>query len=199
MRIMQAIVASACLMGASAALAQAKPPAAKPDAPAQAPAAPAVAPVSGPETQTTTATYGDWLLRCQQAGARRTCEIIQSIILKGQTAPFAQIAFGKLAANDPMFVTLVVPHNVSLATKPRIGTDEKDTQAAELSWTRCLPAGCFATVATKDDVLKRWRAAEQPGRVSFPNAAGQDIVLPISFRGFAQAIDGMAKETKAAP
>ncbi len=35
--------------------------------------------------------------------------------------------------------------------------DEKDEQPVSVPWTRCLPSGCFASLAMTDPVLKRWR------------------------------------------
>ena len=206
MRFLRAAVALFCMSGAGA-LAQTKTPATP--KPAAAPSADAAsasgtkqAQPADPEIQTTTATYGDWILRCQRVvatPARRSCEIVQSIVIKGQNAPFAQIAFGKLDPKDPLSITLLLPHNVTLAAKPRVALDEKDQQGAELVWTRCLPAGCFATSAPKDEVLKRWLASPQAGRAAFQNGGGQDVVLPISFRGLSAAIDGLATELRATP
>lgn len=119
---------------------------------------------------------------------------MQSVIIQGQSAPFAQLAFGKPTASDPMLFTLVLPTNVAFPSTVRIAVDEKDSQPVELAWTRCLPGGCFASVATKDDFLKRWRAQEEAGRLMFKNGSGQDITLPFSFRGLARALDALAKE-----
>jgi invasion protein IalB len=151
-----------------------------------------------PTTQSTTATYGDWTLRCQQAGAppqgRRSCEVFQSVMVQNQSAPFAQIAFGKPTPEDTLHVTVVVPVNVSFPNRMRIAVDENDAQAAELNFTRCVPTGCFASAGTKEDTLKRWRPLTTAGRVTFKNAAGQEVTMPISFRGLAQALDALAKE-----
>jgi invasion protein IalB len=149
------------------------------------------------EADLTTATFGDWQLRCQKAGAgqptQRSCEVIQSLIIQGQTAPFAQLGFARLAPNDPLFFTAVVPTNVTFPSTVRIAIDEKDTQPVEIAWTRCLPAGCFASLALKDDLLKRWHAQNESGRITFKNGAGQDMTLSFSFRGLARALDALGK------
>jgi invasion protein IalB len=75
----------------------------------------------------------------------------------------------------------------------RIAIDEKDAQPVEIAWTRCLPAGCFASLALKDDLLKRWHAQNESGRLTFKNGAGQDMTLPFSFRGLARALDALGK------
>jgi invasion protein IalB len=149
------------------------------------------------EADLTTATFGDWQLRCQKAGAgqptQRNCEVIQSLIIQGQTAPFAQLGFARLAPNEPLYFTAVVPTNVTFPSIVRIAIDEKDAQPVEIAWTRCLPAGCFASLALQDDLLKRWHAQNEGGRLTFKNGAGQDMTLPFSFRGLARALDALGK------
>jgi len=161
-------------------------------------AAPAPPAAADSEPQATTASFGDWLLRCQRTGtgseARRTCELVQSVLVKGQQAPVAQFAFGRLAPTDPLHVTAAIPHNISFPSAVRVAIDEKDPQGLELPWVRCLPAACFATAVPKDDLLKRWRAQTAAGRLTFKDAAGRDVNLPVSFNGFAPGLDALAKE-----
>jgi invasion protein IalB len=163
--------------------------------PAQAPAA--AAPTDG-EPQATTASFADWLLRCQRTGtgseAHRNCELVQSVIVKGQQAPVAQLAFGKLTATESLHVTAAIPHNITFPSAVRVAIDEKDPQSLDLQWIRCLPAACFATAVPKDDLLKHWRAQTGAGRLTFRDARGQDVILQISFNGLASGLDALAKE-----
>jgi len=149
---------------------------------------------AGPEM--TTATFGDWILRCQPISgqAKRSCEIAQSIVLQGQAAPVAQLAFGRTAPNEPLYLTAVVPTNVTFPSVVRISIDERDDRPVDVAWKRCLPAGCFANLAMTEPILARWRGQEGAGRLVFKNGAGQDTQLPISFRGLARALDGLARE-----
>jgi invasion protein IalB len=143
-------------------------------------------------------TYGDWRLSCRVEGTapqtKRTCEVVQYVMVPDQQAPFAEIAFGRTSPSEPMLVTVVTPINVSFPSSVRIAVDEKDTQPAELAWRRCLPAGCFANLAVTDDQVKRWRSLQTTGRVSFKSAAGQELIMPTSFRGLGQALDALAKQ-----
>lgn len=145
------------------------------------------------------AAYGDWILHCQTVGAaaqaRKSCELVQTVKLKDQTAPFAQIALGKPAAGEPMMVTVVVPINVSFPSSVTIANSDKEVKTADLSWRRCVPGGCFASLPLKEETLKRWRSrSDVSGRVSFKNAANQDVVMPMSFKGLSSALDALAKE-----
>ena len=151
----------------------------------------------GADPQSTTANYGDWVVRCQHVGdaatGRRVCEVAQIIQMQGGQGPVAQIAVGRLAAADPLRLTIVLPPNVSFPSSPRLAVDDKDALPADLSWRRCLPGGCFADIEIKDDLLQRWRSQSAQGIIKFKDSAGRDITLPFSFRGFAQALDALAK------
>lgn len=155
---------------------------------------------SEPESQQYSATYGNWIVRCQTSTVEqkrtRVCEIVQTFVLSGQTAPFAQIAIGRPTPTDRMAVTVVVPVNVALGAgnNIKIGVDDKDAQPVEVPWARCTPVGCFALLTPADDLLKRWRGLDQVGRIVFKNSLNQEVVLPLSFRSLAQAIDGYEKE-----
>ncbi|WP_332696434.1 invasion associated locus B family protein [Bosea sp. (in: a-proteobacteria)] len=166
--------------------------------PAAASAPPAVpAPVSS-EPGATTASFGDWTLRCQRlhvdGKAARVCEVGQTIQVQGQAAPIAQVAIGRLKPADPLRLTAVLPVGVSFPGSVQIASDEKDVKTLDLPWRRCLPSGCFADAAPDDDTLRRWRGASQAGRIVFKDAAARELAIPLSFRGLGQALDALARE-----
>ena len=168
-------------------VAQTPPP---PPAPATAPALP---PVSA-DPQITTATFGDWVLRCVKPDLKtaKSCEIVQTLQVQNQ-GTIAQLAFGRLNPKDPLRLTVVVPPNISLPSTLRVGIDEKDPQSVEVSWRRCLPGGCYADGEAKDDTLRRWRAQPERGQLQVLTGTGQPVIIPFSFRGLAQALDALAK------
>src|SRR6202163_3820208 len=127
-------------------------PAAPSPAPSTAPATPSAAapaesaPVSS-LPQMTTATFGDWVMRCSRIdnGSTTSCEVAQTLQVQGQ-GPIAEIAFGSPPGKDAsagMRVVVVLPNNVTLAGPVLMSIDEKD-KPVELTYRRCLPAGCFA-------------------------------------------------------
>ena len=131
-------------------------------------------PTAGVEPTSTTASFGDWVLRCQKvegAAVTRLCEVAQSLMVKGQSAPVAQIAMGR---SSPL--------------------GDKPEQAMALAWKRCLPMGCFADVELTDDLMKRLRASAEGPRLGFTDGAGRDLALPFSLSGLPQALDALAKE-----
>jgi len=189
-------------------VAQAPPQAPTPRAPA--PKAPAPAPETAvkpgtstpvsPVPQSTTASFGDWVVRCRridQAPANPTaCEVAQTLQVQGQ-GPIAEIAFGHPPGKDStsrgrMRVVVVLPNNVTFSGPVLMSVDEKD-KPIELTFRRCLASGCFADAEPSDDVVVRWRGQGGGGRLAFKDGGNRDIVLPFSFRGLAQALDAMSK------
>lgn len=143
----------------------------------------------------TTATYSDWTLRCvRDKDSKGTlCEVTQTLQMQGQTAPVAQIAVGRPTAKAPLRLTIIVPINAAFDKGPQMQVEEQPAQAASLAWRRCANFGCVADVEIKAETLNAWRVAAKPGQMLFRNAGNQDVVLPFSFRGLAQALDAMAK------
>jgi len=154
------------------------------------------APAAAQSQPTKVEPHGDWVLTCRKADAQapQNCELVQTITVNGQKAPFAELAIGKPKADMSMQVTVVVPNNVSFPSIVKILMDEKDKSPLDLAWARCMPMGCFANAALKDDVQRKWGALETQGRVTFKAGNGQEIVMPISFKGLKSALEALAKE-----
>jgi invasion protein IalB len=148
------------------------------------------------EPQSTSATFGDWVLRCSRmemsGQTQRLCEVAQTIIVQGQQAPIAEVAIGRIKKADPLHVTVVLPINVSFPSAPQINLEGQ--ASLELTWRRCLPNGCYADATPKDELLRAWRAAKTTGRIDTKDASGRNVVVTISFRGLAQALDALNKE-----
>jgi invasion protein IalB len=150
---------------------------------------------SAPER--TTASFGDWVLRCEGTTitpAHRVCEVAQAMTVQGQTAPIAQVAIGKQAPNEPRRLTIVLPTNIAFATKPAVAIAKQGAAPTELTWQRCVPGGCFASASISDAELATLGAQTEPGKILFKDATDRDVALPLSFRGLTQALAALAKE-----
>jgi invasion protein IalB len=171
--------------------------------PVQQPAAPkSAAPPPQPQAapseapQRTTATYEDWVMQCEtQVGSppQKMCQIIQQTLVQGKNAPFSLVIIPHPAKGQPVKLVVEVPTNVSFANNVRLRSDDADAGIAA-PFARCLPAGCFAEFDLKDDVLRKYRATASVGKLSFADAAGHEIDVPLSLKGFAQAYDALLKE-----
>jgi invasion protein IalB len=116
--------------------------------------------------QRTTATYDDWVVRCEILGAAKTCEMAQATQVQGQSQPITQIAIGQQSKSAPMKIVFEVPINVWLPAGVKLVLDEKDPAIATV-YSRCLPTGCLADtdiMATAEPTVKRYRVAGRPRR-----------------------------------
>ena len=156
------------------------------------------APAQPNTPERTAATYGDWVLRCDQAAAGRVCEISQTIqaqLPNGQTAAVAQVAMGRLQKSEPLRVTVVIPPNVTLTAPVKFSPEDKDgAPTIDLSWQRCLAQGCFASATLNEDMLKRLRARTEPGRLQVKDGQNRDVNLAFSTRGFAAALAALPND-----
>lgn len=160
--------------------------------PAQAQASPTPGAVSQPDN--TTASYGDWILRCQQSVAARVCEIVQTLEQQGQRGPIALVAIGRPVKSEPIKLVIQVPPNLSLGDKVSVRVTVGDKDEALAVFQRCLPGGCFAEASLSDDALKRWRGFGEAGQMRYLDAAKREVALPLSFRGFPAAAEALLRE-----
>ena len=165
---------------------------------AQAAKAGDVAAAADNEPQSTTASYGDWVFRCQKLPAgstpARACEIAQSIQAQGQSGPIAELAVGRLKQADPFRMTLIVPVNVLFPSAVRIVAEDKPAEAVELTWRKCIPAGCIADVALKADQVQRFRNNSAAGTITWRDSLDREARIAVSFRWLAQALDALGRE-----
>ena len=163
---------------------------AKPAAPAAVPAAPAAVDPNTP--QTTTATYQDWVVRCEtKPGAPKVCEAVQGVQVQGQQGLVAQIVFGRLKKEDPVRLIIELPRGVWLQGAVTVQTSDKAAPIA-LAYTRCLN-GCLAELELKNDQLNALKASEGPGIINFVDGTQRKVQLPLSFKGFSAALDASLK------
>ena len=113
--------------------------------------------------------------------------------VQGKTQPFSRIIVPQPVKGMPTGLLVQVPVNVTFATKVKIMTGDAD-QGIEVSFTRCVPDGCFAEFSVGADSLTKLRAASTGGKLSFADSTGRPIAIPLSFNGFSKAYDALIKE-----
>ena len=168
-------------------------------------AAPAAAPAQS-EPTATTASYGNWVLRCVRLAAakdaakpaEKSCEVQQAIQAQGQPQPVAQLAIGRLPGDKTLILTVVLPVDISipgsvhLSGNGKTGADEK--AGFDLTWQRCVPGGCFA--AAKPDVKNLGLLkADTDGQIRFADATGRVIAVPVSWVGLDQALKALDEQS----
>jgi invasion protein IalB len=150
----------------------------------------------GDVPQQTTATYADWIVQCvTRTGQQpeKVCDMAQVTQVKGKNVPFSRIAIPRPDKGQPVKLVVQVPVNVSFQTSVKIQTSDSDPGLIA-PFARCLPAGCFADFELKEDVLRKLRAASGAGKLSFADAGAHPVAVPLSFNGFSQAFEALAKD-----
>ena len=159
----------------------------------QRPAAPA-APAAPAPPDRTSAHYGDWVVTCfvPPGAAQRNCEMAHTI-LDGNQQPVGIIGFGRANREQPMKLIVQVAANVRVAQPAKLSL-EVDTA---LPFTLCNRQVCVVEFELRDEVMQRrfrTRPAEQPGQLSWRDAAGAELTFPVSVKGFGAAWDAMSRE-----
>jgi invasion protein IalB len=189
-----------------AAAAAAQQPAPKPAPPKPAPAQhPAPAPqAQAPQPaapvdqnpQRTTASYGDWVVRCEVVAGpppQKNCDMEQLAQVQGQANPISRVAIPLPPKGEPPKLFVQLPINVSFMAPLKITTNDKDA-GITAPFRRCVPAGCFVEIELKDDLQKKFRGSAEAGKITFKDAADRDVAIPLSFKGFAQAFEALLKQ-----
>jgi invasion protein IalB len=159
------------------------------------PERPQVAPAPAETPQRTTATYGDWVLQCDTttSSPQKLCEISQVSMVQGKNVPFSQIMVPHPVKGQPVKLVVLVPVNVNFATPMRLVSGDNDP-GISIPLTRCIPMGCSTDFSLNEAALKKLLAATGSGKVIFADAAGREVNIPLSFNGFVQAYDALAKQ-----
>jgi invasion protein IalB len=147
------------------------------------------------EPSSTSASYGDWIMRCQRLGngadADRVCEAAQLIHAQDQQNPVAEVAIGRLKKTDPLHLTIVLPVNIAFPTPPSLSLNGKDVDGLNFVWLKCLPGGCYANALLTDDVVRRWRDETDARRITWNDGSGRESAVGLSFNGLGSALDAL--------
>lgn len=141
----------------------------------------------------TTATYGSWTQRCStvvdaSGGSAKLCEMVQTMRLRETGQTVLEVAFGRLAAEDPIAIVFKVPADVWLRSPVTLtlGTDTTSKVDLEASYFRCDAQFCYADGQLEDALRDKVLAAETM-IVTFVDGARNKVGLPTSLDGFADA------------
>jgi invasion protein IalB len=163
---------------------------------AQQPAPATPQPAQQPNPQRTTATYEDWIVRCEIAPGpppQKNCDMAQMAQVQGQANPISRVGIAKPAKGEAVKLVIQLPVNVALAGGVKLAADDKDPGTVA-PFKRCVPAGCFAELDLKDDMMKKFRAATESWKMNFKDGADHDAAIPLSFKGFGLAYDALLKQ-----
>jgi invasion protein IalB len=145
--------------------------------------------------QKSSATYDDWTASCVMvsgAVGQQSCEVVQAQKLQGQPSPTTEIIIGRPNKSEPYKMAIFVPPNVWLQSGVGFVAGDKDAPVtATFKW--CTSSRCLAEADLREDTIQALRSLSEPGRLEFKEASQRDVSMPVSFKGFGQALDEIAK------
>jgi invasion protein IalB len=122
-----------------------------------------------------------------------SCEMVLAQKIEGQTNTVGQITISRPSKKDPLKIFFQTPANVWLQTGTKFVSDEKEPAlVAAFRW--CLPSRCLAHAEFNDATVSKLYRQTEPGRVEYKDAAQHDVSIPVSFKGFAPALDFMKRQ-----
>jgi invasion protein IalB len=151
----------------------------------------------GTEPQSTSASYGDWTVRCDRiADGDKTVKICEAVgVIRNQNQnAVAQAIVSRASKAEPLKLTAQAPNNVLIPSVVKFTPGGKDAKPWELGLRRATPIGVFADLALSDAQLLALHGPAEAGALEFTDAAGRAVSLPLSLRGLPQALDALARE-----
>lgn len=169
-----------------------KPAPATPAAPAAA-AKPAADADNSPSR--TSATYDDWVVRCERTeatGGAKVCEVAQTLqIGNAQQGVTAQVVFGKMKADSPLRLVLQIPVGAWLPAGAQL-TIGDNAKPIVTTYKFCIRA-CIADVDLSAADAAALVKATGAGSLAFQDRNQTPIKLNISLNGLAAALAAREK------
>jgi invasion protein IalB len=120
-------------------------------------------PAQSKPPQQTTATYEDWIVRCETrpgSPPQKICEMVQFTHVKGRTGVLTQIAVGRPVRGHPIKLVIQVPIGVWLPSGATLAPGGSNGNISA-TFKRCVPSACFAEVEIRDDTIRRLRTVHE--------------------------------------
>lgn len=191
-----ALAGALVIAGMGGAFAQAPAPAApaqqpkKPAAAAPAAAKPALGAAEDDGPSRTSATYDDWVVRCERGegtGGAKVCEVAQTLqIGNPQQNLVAQVVFGKLKSDAPLRLVLQLPVGVWLPAGAQLTVGDNG-KPLPVAFKFCIRA-CIADTDLTPQQASALSAATGAGSLAFQDRNQAQITLPISLKGLSAAL-----------
>jgi invasion protein IalB len=159
-------------------------------------ASPAAAAPSAPSPvpEQTSQVFGDWTYRCLRLRpdqAELSCEVVSAVQAEapGPQQITVQLAVGPSEVAGRTSLVVAVPANVTLTTPLRLVRD--GAAIPDIAYDSCLAGYCRGFVDLDEASFQRLLEATADGRLVYRTSMRQDFTVPISFRGFRDAVSAM--------
>lgn len=147
-----------------------------------------------PVPEQTSQVFGDWTHRCLRLRpdqAELSCEVVSAVQAEapGPQQITVQLAVGPSETAGRTRLVVAVPANVTLGTPLRLARDGVATP--DIPYDSCLGGFCRGFVDLDEASFQRMLDASADARLTYRTSARQDFTVPISFRGFRDAVSAM--------
>lgn len=135
----------------------------------------------------TTATYGNWTVRCRadaEGGEAKLCEMVQSLTAANAKGAIANIALGKPSEGVTMRLVVQIPNAVTLTEPVKISIAGDDL--ASLPYQTCFPNFCVAQTELSLEAIERFKAAGD-FILAFQDRTRRTVNVKASLKGFTAA------------
>ncbi len=143
---------------------------------------------AAPGQSATTATFDDWVVRCQVTDTGKICESTSAVNVKtssGTIAQAASIVIGQLPGEPKSKILVQLPLGVWLPSGVRL-LDETKKEIASLQYTQCQGGGCFAVADVDGAVLDVIGRLNESLLIAYV-AQNQNVHVQVSIKGYAAA------------
>ncbi len=140
--------------------------------------------------------YGDWAVRCIERKGVLPCDIVQSLNDTKTKQTIMQVSYSYDPTTDQYAAQIRLPLGFLIPSGVLIRVDGKK-DITNYPVTRCEAEGCFIEKLAKSAELDPLRKAEK-GIVVVMGKDGKPVALPISFKGFDEAVSSMASRNRRA-
>ena len=146
---------------------------------------------AAPRPDRTTASYGDWVLRCDLSnGGERVCEVAQTI-QDGRSQVLALLTARRGTPDGRITFTAQVGPNATVTEPARLVIE--DQAALSFAFRRCMPRGCFAEVQLPDTEATTVARRNDAAKLDFRDSEGTLVSIPVSLRGLAPSLDALRR------
>lgn len=131
-------------------------------------------------------TYSDWQVGCVVRDGSKRCAITQE--QANQQTRQRVIAIELTIAGDKLQGMLFMPFGLALDRGASLQIDDQ-TGVTTSKFSTCLPGGCLVPLSFDTKTIASMRTGTALKVRATPAGGGQELVYPISLKGFAQGID----------
>lgn len=133
--------------------------------------------------------YGDWAVRCIERKGMLPCDIVQSLNDTKTKQTIMQVSYSYDPSREQYAAQIRLPLGFLIPAGVLIRLDGKK-DITNYPVTRCEAEGCFIEKLAKSAELDPLRNAEK-GVVVVMGKDGKPVALPISLKGFGEALASM--------